>query len=278
MRKIKPTTPGRRGMVMPDFSVLTKKEPEKGLTAFVHRSNGRSHGRITVRHKGGGEKRLFRFVDFKQNKIGTTLTIASLEYDPNRSAYIALAMNEHGVKSYILAWEGLKVGDTVKISDKAELKKGNRMPLGSMPVGTFVYNIELNPGRGGQMARSAGATAKILAHEGGKTLLALPSSEMRNVPSGSLATIGEASNATHREEVIGKAGRSRHMGKRPHVRGSAMNPVDHPHGGGEGRAPIGLKYPKTPWGKHALGVKTRKANLPSNKNIIRRRKSKNKTK
>ena len=265
-------------MVMPDFSVLTKKEPEKGLTAFVHRNNGRSHGRITVRHKGGGEKRLYRFIDFKQNKIGTTLTIASLEYDPNRSAYIALAMDENGVKSYILAWEGLKVGDIVKISDKAELKKGNRMPLGSMPVGTFVYNIELNPGRGGQMARSAGATAKILAHEGGKTLLALPSSEMRNVPSGSLATIGEASNATHREEVIGKAGRSRHMGKRPHVRGSAMNPVDHPHGGGEGRAPIGLKYPKTPWGKHALGVKTRKANLPSNKSIIRRRKSKNKTK
>ena len=263
-------------MILPDFSVLTKKEPEKGLSGFVHRKKGRSKGRITVRHKGGGAKRLYRFVDFKQNKIGANLKVVSMEYDPNRSAYIALAMDQNGQKSYILAWEGLKVGSTIKVAEKADLKKGNRMPLGSIPVGTFVYNIELHPGRGGQMARSAGAAAKVLAHEGDKTLLALPSSEMRNVASASLATIGEASNAAHREEVIGKAGRSRHMGKRPHVRGSAMNPVDHPHGGGEGRAPIGLKYPKTKWGKHALGVKTRKRNLRSNKEIVRRRKSKKK--
>ena len=271
MKVVKPTTPGRRGMILPDFSVLTKKKPEKKLVKFIHRKKGRSKGRITVRHKGGGVKRLYRFIDFKQNALGSSFTVKSLEYDPNRTAYIALVVNQHGRKQYILAWDGLKVGATIKVDKKTDLQKGNRMTLENVPVGSFVHNIEINPGRGGQIARSAGAYAKILAHESGKTMLQMPSKETRVVPSASLATLGEVSNPSHREEVIGKAGRNRLKGIRPAVRGSAMNPVDHPHGGGEGRAPIGLKYPKTPWGKHALGVKTRKKKRYSNASIIRHR-------
>ena len=271
MKVVKPTTPGRRGMILPDFSVLTKKKPEKKLVKFIHRKKGRSKGRITVRHKGGGVKRLYRFIDFKQNALGSSFTVKSLEYDPNRTAYIALVVNQHGRKQYILAWNGLEVGATIKVDKKTDIQKGNRMMLENIPVGSFVHNIEINPNRGGQIARSAGAYAKILAHEGGKTMLQMPSKETRVVPSKSLATLGEVSNPSHREEVIGKAGRNRLKGIRPTVRGSAMNPVDHPHGGGEGRAPIGLKYPKTPWGKHALGVKTRKKRRYSNASIIRHR-------
>ncbi len=271
VRKVKPTSPGRRGMILPDFSGLTKKKPEKKLTKFVHRKKGRSKGRITVRHKGGGAKRLYRFVDFKQNQVGSSLKILSIEYDPNRTARIALVSNQHGKKSYILAHDGLEEGENISIDEKVKIKKGNRSPIGNIPVGTLVCNIEINPGRGGQLARSAGAYAKVLAHEKGKSMIQLPSSETRTVPSAGFATIGEASNPSHREEVIGKAGRNRHKGIRPSVRGSAMNPVDHPHGGGEGRAPIGLKYPKTPWGKHALGVKTRRKKRYSDKFIVRRR-------
>lgn len=272
MKKIKPTSPGRRGMVTIDYGVLTKKEPEKSLTHFVHRKKGRSKGKITVRRRGGGVKKLYRDVDFHQRGFGDTLTVQAVEYDPFRSAFIALVRNQHGRKSYILAYEGVKEQDVIQVSEKAEIKQGNRMVLKNIPVGSFVYNIELKEGRGGQLARSAGSYAKILSHEGGKTQVVMPSSEVRIIPSGVLATVGAASNSAHSEEVIGKAGRNRLMGKRPKVRGSAMNPVDHPHGGGEGRAPIGLKYPKTPWGKHAHGVKTRRAKKYSNRSIVHRRK------
>lgn len=274
VKRKKPTTPGQRGMVSTDYSTLTKKEPEKSLTKSLHRKKGRSHGKITVRHKGGGSKKRYRDIDFKQDQIGETLTVMAVEYDPYRSSFIALVRNQHGVKRYILAHEGVKVNDVIKIAEKVLPKNGNRMRLGNIPVGTFVHNIEIKPGRGGQMARSAGSYAKVIAHDAGKTQLVMPSSEVRVVFSEGLATVGTVSNATHREEVIGKAGRNRHRGKRPHVRGSAMNPVDHPHGGGEGRAPIGLKHPKTPWGKNAYGVRTRKRNKYSNQQIIKRRKPK----
>jgi large subunit ribosomal protein L2 len=272
MKKHNPTTPGRRGMVTTDYSVLTKKKPEKGLTHFVHRKKGRSHGKITVRRRGGGVKKLYRDVDFHQRRVGDMLTVVAVEYDPFRSAFIALVINQNGEKSYILAYEGIKEQDVIRIAEKAEIKNGNRMALKNIPVGSFVHNIELNEGRGGQLARSAGSYAKILSHEGGKTQVVMPSSEVRIIPSGGLATVGAASNSSHSEEVIGKAGRNRLMGKRPKVRGTAMNPVDHPHGGGEGRSPIGLKYPKTPWGKHAHGVKTRRAQKYSNRHILHRRK------
>lgn len=272
MRRIKPTTPGRRGMVITDYSVLTKKKPEKNLTAFRQRSIGRSRGKITSRHRGGGLKRLYREIDFQQNIVGEKLLLLAVEYDPNRSSFICLVQNQHGVKKYILAYEGAQVGNTIEVAEKSSIENGNRMLLRHIPVGTFVHNIELYPKRGGQLARSAGAYAKILAHESGYTNLAMPSSEVRKVSSECFATIGQVSNSSHSEEVIGKAGRNRMRGKRPHVRGSAMNPVDHPHGGGEGRAPIGLKHPKTPWGKPALGVKTRRRNRYSNHLIVSRRK------
>ncbi|MEX0870117.1 MAG: 50S ribosomal protein L2 [Candidatus Spechtbacterales bacterium] len=274
VKRHKPTTPGRRGMVTTDYGGLTKKEPEKSLTHSLHRKKGRSHGKITVRHKGGGSKKLYRDIDFKQNQIGDTLTIIALEYDPYRTAFIALVRNEHGVKRYILAHEDAKVGDVMKIAEKAPIKKGNRMVLENIPIGTLVHNVEMKPGRGGQMARSAGSYVKILAHDEGKTQLVMPSSEVRTISSKGLATIGAVSNSSHREQVVGKAGKNRRRGKRPHVRGSAMNPVDHPHGGGEGKAPIGLKHPKTPWGKNAYGVKTRQRKKYSNKDIVKRRKTK----
>lgn len=274
MKRHKPTSPGRRGMVTTDYGVLTKKEPEKSLTNSYHRKKGRSHGKISVRHKGGGSKKLYRQVDFKQDYVGETLTVTALEYDPYRTAFIALTQNQHGVKRYILAYEGAKVGDKVEISEKAPVKDGNRMKLSNIPVGTFVHNIEIKKNKGGQLARSAGAYARVLAHDAGNTQLVMPSTEVRIVSSAGLATVGTVSHSSHREEVVGKAGKNRLRGKRPHVRGSAMNPVDHPHGGGEGRAPIGLKHPKTPWGKNAYGVKTRPRNKYSNKHIVKRRKKK----
>lgn len=273
MKRLKPTSPGRRGMVVTDYSLLTKKEPEKNLTYFLHRKKGRSHGKITIRRRGGGVKKLYRTIDFHQNQIGDILTVMAVEYDPYRTSFIALVRNQNGVKRYILAHEGVKFGDTFQIALKAELKDGNRMVLENIPIGTLVHNIEMRPGRGGQLARSAGSYAKILAHDKGQTHLTMPSSEVRIIPSGGLATIGTVSNSSHREEVIGKAGRNRLKGKRPSVRGSAMNPVDHPHGGGEGRKGIGMKYPKTPWGKHAFGVKTRNKKKYSNKFIVKRRKT-----
>lgn len=272
MKYKKPTTPGQRGMIVTDYSILTKKEPEKSLTHALHRKKGRSHGKITTRHRGGGSKKIYRMVDFKQNVIGDLLTICALEYDPYRSSFIALAQNQNGFKRYILAYEGAGVGNTISVAEKAPIKDGNRMVLKNIPVGTLVHNIEAHPGRGGQLVRSAGSSAKVLAHDAGLTQLVMPSSEIRQVSSNGLATVGSVSHSAHREEVIGKAGKNRLRGKRPHVRGSAMNPVDHPHGGGEGRAPIGLKYPKTPWGKHASGVKTRRANKYSDKHIVQRRK------
>ncbi|MEX2145139.1 MAG: 50S ribosomal protein L2 [Candidatus Spechtbacterales bacterium] len=272
----KPTTPGQRGMIVTDYSKLSKKKPEKSLLSSLHRKKGRSHGKITVRHKGGGSKRKFRDVDFKQNQIGDTLTVIALEYDPNRTSFIALVRNQNGQKRYILAHSKIKTGDELKIAESAPIKEGARMLLVNIPIGTLVHNIETKPGKGGQLARSAGSHAKVLAHDAGYTQLTMPSTEVRTVPSRSLATVGVVSNTSYREEVVGKAGRNRLRGKRPHVRGSAMNPVDHPHGGGEGRSPIGLKYPKTPWGKNAFGVKTRKRNKYSDNNIIKRRKKKKK--
>lgn len=259
-------------MVTTDYSVLDKKKPEKSLTHFAHRKKGRSHGKITSRRRGGGVKKLYREIDFKQNILGDQLTVQALEYDPYRSAFIALVQNQNGKKCYILAFDGARVGVTVKIAEKAPIKPGNRMILKNVPVGSFVHNVELNPGRGGQMVRSAGASAKVLAHDGSRTHLVMPSSEVRVVRNEGLATVGAVSNPSHGDQVFGKAGRKRLMGRRPSVRGSAMNPVDHPHGGGEGRSPIGLKYPKTPWGKHALGVKTRNRKKYSNPSIMRRRK------
>jgi len=275
MKRIRPTTPGQRGMVTTDYKDLTKKKPEKSLTKSLHRKRGRSRGKITARHRGGGSKKLYRQVDFRQNYFGETLTITSVEYDPYRSAFIALTNNGSGVKRYILAYDGAKVGDKIKIDEKSPIKEGNRMVLKNISVGTFVHNIEIKPGRGGQMARSAGAYARVLAHDAGHTQLTMPSGEIRVVASDGLATVGVVSNTSHREQVVGKAGKNRLRGRRPRVRGSAMSPVAHPHGGGEGRGGIGLKGgPKTPWGKKAYGVKTRKRKKYSNQHIIKRRKTK----
>ena len=275
MKKLKPTTPGQRGRISTDYSVLTKTKPEKSLTTSFHRKKGRSNGKITVRHKGGGSKKLYRNIDFRQDKLGEKLEVLSLEYDPYRSSFIALTKNENGIKKYILAYEGIKVGNIVEIAQRTSIKDGNRMQLKNAPIGTFVHNIEIKPGRGSQLVRSAGSYARVLAHDGGYTQLTMPSSEIRIVQSNVLATIGRVSNPSHREQVLGKAGKNRWRGKRPSVRGSAMSPVAHPHGGGEGRAPIGLKGgPKTRWGKKAYGVKTRSRKKYSNKYIIKRRKTK----
>lgn len=274
MKTYKPTTPGRRGMTQVDFSLLTKKEPEKKLTKKLIRKVGRGFGgRITTRHKGGGHKRKYRLIDFKRtDKMDMEAKVKAIEYDPNRSAFIALLYYKDGEKRYILSCDKLKIGDSVITQEKAPLKPGNRMQLKNIVPGTQVYNIELMPGKGGQIVRSAGSAAQVLAHEGGYTHLKLPSSEVRMVRENCLATIGQLSNAEHNTLVLGKAGRSRWLGRRPTVRGSAMNPVDHPHGGGENRQSIGLrKGPKTPWGKKALGVKTRKRKKYSNKLILKRR-------
>jgi len=276
MKIYKPTTPSRRGMTGIDFSLLTKKRAEKSLLKYVRRSVGRSKasGRITVRHKGGGVKKLYRIIEFSQTKMDNPANVIALEYDPNRTAFIALIEYADKVKQYIIAPQGLKVSDKVLFSENAPLQPGNRIKLKNIPVGTNVYNIELEPGKGGILVRSAGSAAQVLAHEHGFANLKMPSSEIRKVKDECFASIGMVSNPENRFYRIGKAGKSRLKGRRPHVRGSAMNPVDHPHGGGEGRQPIGLKHPKTPWGLPALGVKTRYRKKWTNKYIISRRKKK----
>lgn len=275
MKKLKPTTPGQRQRIIADYSSLSRKEPEKSLSFGFKRRKGRAKsGEITVRHKGGGNKKLYRLIDFKQNKFDIPAKVASLEYDPNRSAFIALLSYADGDKRYVIAGKNMKVGDAVITSENTDLTEGNRMSVSKMPVGFFAYNIELQPGKGGQIARTAGSYAKIMAHEGGRTNLMMPSGEIRVVLSKCLATIGTASNSEHNLINLGKAGASRWRGVRPTVRGSAMNPVDHPHGGGEGRQSIGLPYPKTPWGKHALGTRTRRKKNPTSKFIVKRRSKK----
>jgi len=277
MKQYKSTTPGRRQMTGIDFKkILTATKPYKALTKTLKKKAGRNkQGRITVRHRGGGHKRKYRIVDFKRDKMDIPAKVETIEYDPNRSAFICLVTYKDGEKRYILAPQDIKVGDEIITAEKAPLKPGNRMALKNIPVGTPVYNIELVPGKGGKIVRSAGTSAQVMAHEGGYTYLTLPSSEVRMVPQEAMATVGVVSNPEHRFVTIGKAGRARWLGIRPTVRGSAMNPVDHPHGGGEGRAPIGLrKGPKTPWGKQAYGVKTRKKKKYSDKFIIKRRKKK----
>lgn len=272
IKSYKPTTASRRFMTVVDYSVLTKKEPEKSLVFGRKKRVGRAvNGRITVRHKGGGAKRLYRVVDFKQDKFNISGHVKAIEYDPNRSAFIALVIYKDGEKRYILASKDLKVGATVVASEQAPLEPGNRLPFTKIPVGYFVHNIEMLPGKGGQIVRSAGSAAQILARDGGHVHLQMPSLEVRKVSEKCWASIGYVSNPDHNLVVIGKAGRARHMGRRPAVRGSAMNPVDHPHGGGEGKQPIGLKHPKTPWGKPALGVKTRRKKKTTNVFIVRRR-------
>ena len=267
-----PYTPSRRNMTGSDFSEITKKTPEKALCSSVKKNAGRNNqGKITVRHHGGGNRRLYRNVDFKRNKDGISAKVIGIEYDPNRTANIALICYEDGEKAYILAPEGLKDGMKVMNGPEAEVRIGNCLPLSEIPVGTLVHNIELYPGKGGQLVRSAGNSAQLMAKEGKYATLRLPSGEMRMVPIVCRATIGTVGNTDHNLIKIGKAGRKRHMGIRPTVRGSVMNPNDHPHGGGEGRAPIGRPGPCTPWGKPALGLKTRKKKKASNKLIVRRR-------
>ena len=272
MKAYRPTTPGRRHANRSDLSVLTKKEPEKSLTLPLPKKAGRNNsGRITVRHRGGGAKRLYRLVDFGQEKIDIPGTVTAIEYDPNRTAFIALVQYDNNKKGYILACQQLKVGDKIIASENAPIKPGNRTKLKNLPAGSDVYNIEIEPGRGGKLVRSAGLSAKVLAHEGGYTQLKMPSGEIRKISDECFASIGVVSRPDYRYLKIGKAGRTRYKGRKPAVRGVAMNPIDHPHGGGEGRSPIGLKYPKTPWGKPALGVKTRKRKT-TDKYIIQRRK------
>ena len=271
----KPTTPGRRGMTVIDYSELSKVAPEKSLLETVKNKSGRnSYGRITVRHRGGGNRRKYRIIDFKRNKTGIPATVMTLEYDPNRTAFIALLQYEDGEKRYIIAPVGLKVGDTVVSGPDVDIKVGNALPLLNIPTGTFIHNVELYPGKGAQLARSAGNMAQLMAKENGMALLRLPSGELRNVPINCMATVGQVSNPEHENVNIGKAGRKRHMGWRPTVRGSVMNPCDHPHGGGEGKSPIGRPGPVTPWGKPALGYKTRAKHNRTDKYIVKRRNAK----
>ena len=273
IKKFKPMTNGTRGMTKLDNSEITKSTPEKSLVVTLKKNGGRNNqGKITVRHHGGGAKRKYRIIDFKRDKDGVIGTVASIEYDPNRTANIALIQYADGEKRYIIAPKGLKVGNKIESGENADIKVGNALPLKNIPEGTVVHNIELKAGKGGQMARSAGSSVQILGHEGKYTLLRLTSGEVRKVLSECRATIGEVGNEDYELVNIGKAGRKRHMGIRPTVRGSVMNPNDHPHGGGEGRAPIGRKGPVTPWGKPALGYKTRKNKKASDKLIVRRRK------
>ncbi len=272
IKHYKPTTPGRRGMTSMDYSGLSKVAPEKSLLEPIKKNAGRnSYGRITVRHRGGGNRRKYRVIDFKRERFGVPATVKTLEYDPNRTAFIALVEYEDGEKRYIIAPVGLKVGDTVVSGPDADIVTGNALPLTNIPVGTFLHNVELHPGRGAQLARSAGNMAQLMAKENGYALLRLPSGELRNVPVGCMATVGQVSNPEHSNINIGKAGRKRHMGWRPTVRGSVMNPNDHPHGGGEGKSPIGRPGPVTPWGKPALGYKTRDKHKRTDKYIVKRR-------
>ncbi len=272
VKRYKPTSPGRRFLTVSTFDEITKTEPEKSLLAPLNKKSGRnSYGRITVRHRGGGHKRQYRIIDFKRNKDDIPARVAGIEYDPNRSANIALLHYHDGEKRYILAPLGLQVGQMVMSGPKSEIRPGNAMKLRHIPAGTFVHNIELKEGAGGQLARSAGAAAQLVAKEGRFGHLRLPSGEVRLVPLECCATIGQLGNLEHENLSIGKAGRNRWLGKRPTVRGSVMNPVDHPHGGGEGKAPIGRSGPVTPWGKPTLGYKTRKKNKASDQLIVRRR-------
>ena len=275
IKHYKPNTPGQRGMTVSTFEEITTSKPYKPLTVTLKKHSGRnSRGKITVRHRGGGYRPKYRIIDFKRNKDGVPGKVATIEYDPNRSANIALIVYADGDKRYILAPNKLQVGDTIMAGEGADIKVGNALPLKNIPVGTVIHNIELKAGKGGQMVRSAGNSAQLMAKEGDYATVRLPSGEVRKVRIECRATIGEVGNLDHENISIGKAGRKRHMGIRPTVRGSVMNPNDHPHGGGEGRAPIGRANPVTPWGKPALGYKTRKKNKHSNKYIVKRRKDK----
>jgi large subunit ribosomal protein L2 len=272
IKKYNPYTPSRRHMTGSDFTEITTATPEKSLLVSLNKTAGRnSQGKITVRHRGGGSRRKYRIIDFKRRKDGIPATVLTIEYDPNRTANIALICYADGEKAYILAPNGLTVGTTLMNGETAEIKVGNCLPLANIPVGTQIHNIELYPGKGGQLVRSAGNSAQLMAKEGKYATLRLPSGEMRLVPINCRATVGQVGNIDHELITIGKAGRKRHMGIRPTVRGSVMNPNDHPHGGGEGRTGIGRPGPVTPWGKPALGLKTRKSNKKSNKLIVRRR-------
>ena len=275
VRKLKPTSAGRRFQTVSDFEEITRTTPEKSLTEGLTKKAGRNnHGRVTSRRRGGGVKRLYRIIDFKRNKDGVPAKVATIEYDPNRSARIALLHYADGEKRYILAPKGLEVGQTIMSGSDADIKPGNALPLADIPVGTLIHAVEFQPGKGAAIARSAGNSCQLMGKEGKYAIVRMPSSEMRRILVTCRATVGEVGNADHANIVIGKAGRKRHMGWRPTVRGSVMNPNDHPHGGGEGRAPVGRPGPVTPWGKPALGYKTRKGKNPTNKFIVKRRNEK----
>ncbi len=270
----KPTTPSRRHMTVPSFEEITKKSPEKSLLTVLKKHAGRNNtGKITVRHHGGGNKRKYRIIDFKRNNT-SPVTVSAIEYDPNRTAYIALVVDEAGKKSYVIAPQGVTVGDVLYSGSESDIKPGNVLPISAIPVGTIIHNIELYPGKGGQLVRSAGAAAQLMAKENGKAQVRLPSGEVRFVRLNCTATIGTVGNLDHENVKLGKAGKTRHLGIRPTVRGSVMNPCDHPHGGGEGRSPIGRPTPVTPWGKPTLGYKTRKKKARTNNMIVRRRNDK----
>ena len=271
IRVYKPTSSARRFMSVLTYEEITKKTPEKSLTEYLKKHSGRNkQGKITVRHQGGGNKVKYRVIDFKRNKLGIPAKVAAIEYDPNRSAFIALLNYADGEKRYILAPLDLKVGDTVVAGENADIKPGNALPMANIPVGTLIHNLEIKPGRGGQLVRSAGAYAQLMGKEGAYAQVRMPSGEFRKFPVNAMATIGTVGNTDHENVRIGKAGRSRHMGIRPTVRGVVMNPCDHPHGGGEGKSPVGMPAPVTPWGKVALGLKTRKHKKYSNKMIVKR--------
>lgn len=271
----KPTTPGRRQMSVPSFEEVTKKTPEKSLLTVLKKNAGRNNtGRITVRHQGGGNRKKYRIIDFKRRDFDAPATVIGIEYDPNRTAYIALIQFENGTKKYIIAPVGLKVGDVISSSQTADIKPGNTLPFEKIPVGIFVHNIELYPGKGAQLVRSAGAQAQLMAKENGLALVRLPSGELRNIRLDCMATIGQVGNIEHDTINVGKAGKTRHKGIRPTVRGSVMNPCDHPHGGGEGKSPIGRPGPVTPWGKPTLGYKTRNKKSRTEKFIVRHRNGK----
>ncbi len=275
IKSFKPTTPSRRQMTVTDYSGLSKVAPEKSLLEPMKKHSGRNNnGRITVRHRGGGNRRKYRIIDFKRDKADMPATVLTLEYDPNRTAHIALVQYEDGEKRYIIAPNGLKVGDVVVSGASADIKPGNALPMANIPTGTFIHNIELYPGKGAQLARSAGVMAQLMAKENGMALVRLPSGELRNIPEICVATVGQVGNIDFENVNYGKAGRRRHMGWRPTVRGSVMTPCDHPHGGGEGKSPIGRPGPVTPWGKPALGYKTRAKHNRSDKFIVKRRNAK----
>ena len=275
IKSYKPTSPSRRQMTVTDYSELSKVAPEKSLLASLDKKAGRnSYGRITVRHRGGGNRRKYRIIDFKRDKQGMNATVMTLEYDPNRSAFIALVQYEDGEKRYIIAPYGLKVGDVVRAGSDADIKPGNALALADIPVGTFIHNLELYPGKGAQLVRAAGNMAQLMGKEDEYALVRLPSGEMRKIAAECMATIGQVGNIDHENVNLGKAGRTRHKGIRPTVRGSVMNPNDHPHGGGEGKSPVGRPGPVTPWGKPALGYKTRATHNRSDKFIVKRRNGK----